>query len=110
MNAYVMIADGVHVIEGAGWLEIHPDDIVLIGSNDPERRTMAAVKLSDRLWVAIGEQPPARLPAAGPLAEETPAPPAVVMRKREQLPDSLPIVVADGGWPSEPPPDVDSEG
>lgn len=109
MNAYVMTADGVYVIEGAGWLEVHPDEIVLIRSNEPERRPMASVKLSDRLWVAIGEKPPARWPQVGPLPEETPAPP-VAVRTPDRPPDAPPIVLGDGGWPSEPPPDVDSEG
>lgn len=95
MNGYVMKADGVQVIEGAGSLEFHPDQIVLIQSDDPERRPLAAVKLSDRLWVAIGEQPPARWRQANPSSEETPA---------------TPVGVGDGGWPFEPPPDVDSEG
>jgi Mg-chelatase subunit ChlI len=49
-----MTADGVQVIEGAGWLEVHPDDIVLVRTGEPERQALAAVKLSDRLWVALG--------------------------------------------------------
>jgi hypothetical protein len=90
MNAYVMTADGVRVIEGGGWLEVHPDDIVLVRSADPERRPLAAVKLSDRLWVALGERPPE--PWSGQSRTPVAATPGV-----------------DGGWPAEPPPDVDSE-
>jgi hypothetical protein len=73
------------VIEG-GWLEVHPDDIVVIRSDDDERRPMAAVKLSDRLWVALGERPP------------------------EPWSGTIRAPVDEGGWPPEPPPDVDSEG
>lgn len=87
-----MTADGARVVEGGGWLEVHPDDIVVIRSDDAERRPMAAVKLSDRLWVALGERPP------GPWSGESAAAAAV------------PAPVGEGGWPSEPPPDVDSEG
>jgi hypothetical protein len=91
MNAYVMTRDGVRVVEGAGWLEVHPDDIVLLRSNDPERRPMAAVKLSDRLWVALGDRPPARWSDKG------------------RVDAAVPALAADGGWPPEPPPDVDSD-
>ena len=92
MNAYVMTADGARLVEGGGWLEVHPDDIVVIRSDDAERRPMAAVKLSDRLWVALGERPPE------PWSGESRSPAAV------------PAPVDEGCWPSEPPPDVDSEG
>ena len=51
MNAYVMKGDDIQVVECACWLEVHPDDIVLIRSDDPERRPLAAVKLSD--WAAL---------------------------------------------------------
>jgi hypothetical protein len=95
MKAYIMTANGVHVVEGACSLEVHEDEIVLVRSSDPERRVVAAAKLADRLWVAIGEQPPATRPRAGSLPDETPAPP---------------VPVGNGGWPPEPPPDVDSEG
>jgi hypothetical protein len=88
MNAYVMTADGARVIEGGGWLELHPEDVVVVRSDDAERRPMAAVKLSDRLWVALGERPPE--PWSG--------------ERR------VPAARADGGWPPEPAPDVDSEG
>jgi hypothetical protein len=91
MNAYVMTRAGVRVVEGAGWLEVHPDDIVLLRSNDPERRPMAAVKLSDRLWVALGDRPPAR------------------WSDKDRVHAAVPALVADGGWPPEPPPDVDSD-
>jgi hypothetical protein len=91
MNAYVMTGDGVRVVEGAGWLEVHPDDIVLVRSDDPERRPMAAVKLSDRLWVALGERPPLPWFQDG------------------RPPVAKPALVGDGAWPPEPPPDVDSE-
>ena len=99
-----MTADGVHVVEGAGWLEVHPEEVVLIRSGDPERRPLAAVRLSDRLWVAIGDRPPAHWPEARRLPEEAPA----AARKRGWLPGAA-VVLGDGGWPPEPPPDVDSE-
>jgi hypothetical protein len=92
MNAYVMTADGARVIEGGGWLEVHPDDIVVVRSDDAERRPMAAVKLSERLWVALGERPPEPWSGAG------------------QAPAATPALVGDGEWPPEPPPDVDSQG
>jgi hypothetical protein len=91
MNAYVMTPNGVQVVEGAGWLEVHPDDIVLIRCGEPERRPMAAVKLSDRLWVALGERPPVPWSEAG-VGSTTTEP------------------VVENAWPPEPPPDVDSEG
>ena len=56
-----MTADGVNVIEGAGWLEMCADEVVLIRSDDPKHQPVAAVKLSERLWVTIGDEPPARL-------------------------------------------------
>jgi hypothetical protein len=92
MNAYVVTAEGARVIEGGGWLEVHPDDIVVVRSDDAERRPMAAVKLADRLWVALGERPPE------PWSGQDRAQPAV------------PAVPDQGGWTPEPPPDVDSEG
>lgn len=87
-----MTADGVQVVEGAGWLEVHPDDIVLVRSGEPERRPIAAVRLSDRLWVALGERPPERWCENG------------------ARPAAVPALAEDEGWPPEPPPDVDSEG
>lgn len=88
MNAYVMTADRVG---DAAWLEVHPDDIVLIRSGDPERRPVAAVKLSGRLRVALGERPP----RPGP--------------RRAGAQPALREPVGNGGWPPEPPPDVDSD-
>lgn len=94
MNAYFVTDDGVHVIEGVGCMEVHPDQVALVRGGDPERRLLAAARLSDRLWVAIGDRPPARLPAS-PRRERTPARAASVF-------------FDEAGWPPEPPPDVDS--
>jgi hypothetical protein len=52
---------------------------------------MAAVKLSDRLWVALGDRPPAR------------------WSDKDRVDAAVHALVADGGWPPEPPPDVDSD-
>ena len=93
MNAYVMTADGVHVMEDACRLEVRPDEVVLIHGDDRGGRPIAAAKLSDHLWVALGERPPARWQSPSPPPVEAPA-----------------VAAAEGGWPPEPPPDVDSEG
>lgn len=92
MNAYVTTADGVRVIEGAGWLEVAEDGVVLVRGSDREHRPIAAVRLGGRCWVAIGSRPPARLERA------------VIEEARQTA-----AAVGAGGWPPEPPPDVDSE-
>jgi hypothetical protein len=107
MKAYVMTADGMTVIEGAGWLEMCADEVVLIRGDDPKHHPLAAVKLSERLWVAIGDEPPARLLQVTANLEQTPAP--RVVARDEGRPETLPSTAGEGGWPSEPPPDVDSE-
>jgi hypothetical protein len=53
------------------------------------------MNLSDWLWVAPGERPPARSDLANGAAEMAPVPRGAT---------------GDGGWPAEPRPDVDSEG
>jgi hypothetical protein len=58
VNACFVTADGVHVIEHAGRLEVHPGEIVLIRSDHPGRRPLAAVRPSDRMSVAIGARAP----------------------------------------------------
>jgi hypothetical protein len=95
MNAYVMSEDGAHVIEGVDSLEVHPNQVALIRGGGGAGQLLAAVKLSDSVWVAIGDRPPAATPAS---------PRPVRSAERD------PVLVGDGGWPPEPPPDVDSEG
>lgn len=94
VNAYVVTGENMHVIEGADRLEVSGGDVMLIQGDHPERGPVAAVKLSDQLWVAIGDEPPSRLPQTTALSEQTPMQQAMTR---------------DGGWPFEPPPDVDSE-
>lgn len=93
MNAYVIAAGRVHVVSGAGWLEVHPEQVVMIRGQDPERRPLAAVRLSDALWVALGDEPPACLE------------PQVSSAERQ----AVDVPGIEEGWPPEPPPDVDSQ-
>lgn len=97
-----MTPNGTRVVKGAGWLEVHPQDVVLICGDDPDRRALAAVKLSERTWVALGETPPE---GCSRTAEAQAA--ASVAVHRNGPSEVAPL--ADGGWPPEPPPDVDSE-
>jgi hypothetical protein len=96
MNAYVMTDDGIRVVPGAGSIDVQPDDVVVIRGEDPAHRALAAVRLSWRLWVALGDEPPAAWPLPRSAEDETSP--------------ALAATPADGDWPFEPPPDVDSEG
>lgn len=95
MNAYVMTEDGIRVIAGAGWIDVRPDDVVLIRGEDRERRALAAVRLSKRLWVALGDEPPAAYPPS--------------VAAEPQMTAGEAATTSEGGWPPEPPPDVDSQ-
>jgi hypothetical protein len=90
-----MTSEGTHVIEGATWIELHPGEVALIRGGDPERRPVAAIKLSEGLWVALGDEPPATGSQVRPAGRQATTP--------------VPATSGDGGWPPEPPPDVDSE-
>ncbi|HZU17379.1 MAG TPA: hypothetical protein VFD01_12380 [Candidatus Dormibacteraeota bacterium] len=79
-NAYVVAAGRTYLLPGGSWLEVEEGMVVV--RRGARGRPIAAVALSPGTLVAIGTGPPIEL-------EPTPA---------------------AGGWPPEPPPDVDEVG
>ncbi|HZU60391.1 MAG TPA: hypothetical protein VE983_05465 [Solirubrobacteraceae bacterium] len=76
-NAYVVTASRTYLLPGGSWLSV--EEGVVVVRQGAKGRPVAAVALSPGTLVAIGTGPPLELESAP----------------------------AAGGWPPEPPPDVD---
>lgn len=87
MNAYVLTADRLRVIEGVGGVDVGPDGMAAIRGADAAAQPLATVPVAGGTWVVLG----------------THVPPGWERLVTVEID-------GDGGWPPEPPPDVDSEG